>query len=138
MLGYDSDTCPRGYPEIVTEDIPGYLEKAEYLGWRPVHRRTGTLCTLTVVIDPDEMARWGEGVPGDVEPAAAGEELVGELPGLEEIDQALELGRVFGTDVGGLAEEVLGVADTTDLAVHGVRTEPGIDDDGADDDPGRL
>ena len=84
------------------------------------------------------MAGWGEGVPGDVEPAAAGEELVGELPGLEEIDQALELGRVFGTDVGGLAEEVLGVFDTTDLAVHGVRTEAGIDDDGADDDPGRL
>ena len=84
------------------------------------------------------MAGWGEGVPGDVEPAAAGEELVGELPGLEEIDQALELGRVFGTDVGGLAEEVLGVADTADLAVHGVTTESGIDDDGADDDPGRL
>ena len=84
------------------------------------------------------MAGRGEGVPGDVEPAAAGEELVGELPGLEEIDQALELGRVFGTDVGGLAEEVLGVADTTDLAVHGLATEPGIDDDGADDDPGRL
>ena len=84
------------------------------------------------------MAGWGEGVPGDVEPAAAGEELVGELPGLEEIDQALELGRVLGTDVGGLAEEVLGVFDTTDLAVHGVRTEARIDDDGADDDPGRL
>jgi len=31
------------------------------------------------------MAGWSEGVPGDVEPAAAGEELVGELPGLEEI-----------------------------------------------------
>ena len=39
-----------------------------------------------IVIDPDEMAGRGEGVPGDVEPAAAGEELVGELPGLEEID----------------------------------------------------
>ena len=43
------------------------------------------------------MAGRGEGVPRDVEPAAAGEELVGELPGLEEIDQALELGRVLGT-----------------------------------------
>ena len=84
------------------------------------------------------MAGWGEGVPGDVEPAAAGEELVGELPGLEEIDQALELGRVFGTDVGGLAEDVLGVFDTADLAVHGVRTEAGIDDDGADDKTGGL
>ena len=84
------------------------------------------------------MAGRGEGVPGDVEPAAAGEELVGELPGLEEIDQPLELGRVFGTDVGGLAEEVLGVFDTVDLAVDGLATESGIDDDGADDDPGRL
>ena len=41
---------------------------------------------LLIVIDPDEVARRGEGVPGDVEPAVASEELVGELPGFEEID----------------------------------------------------
>ena len=32
------------------------------------------------------MAGRGEGVPGDVEPAMAGEELVGERPGFEERD----------------------------------------------------
>ena len=94
--------------------------------------------TLTVVIDPDEMAGGGKGIPGDVEPAVAGEELIGELTGFEEIDQTLDLCWVLGADVGGLAEEVLGVFDTTDLAVDGLATEPGIDDDGADDDPGRL
>ena len=73
-----------------------------------------------------------------MEPAVAGEELVGQGVSLEEVDETLELNWVFGTDVGGLAEEVLGVFDTTDLAVHGVTTEAGIDDDGADDDPGRL
>ena len=45
-----------------------------------------TFAALTVIIDPDDMAGRGEGVPGDVEPAVAGEELVGELPGFEEID----------------------------------------------------
>ncbi len=38
-----------------------------------------------VVIDPDEVAGRGEGIPGDVEPAMAGEELVGVLTGFEEI-----------------------------------------------------
>ena len=32
------------------------------------------------------MAGSGKGIPGDVEPAAAGEELIGELPGFEKID----------------------------------------------------
>ena len=84
------------------------------------------------------MAGRGEGVPGDVEPAAAGEELVGELTGFEEIDQTLELCWVLGADVGGLAKEMLGVVDTADFAVYGFTTEAGIDDDGPDDDPGRL
>ena len=63
------------------------------------------------------MAGWGEGIPGDVEPASAGEELVGEGAGLEKFGQTLELGRVFRADVGSLAEEMLGVLDTADLAV---------------------
>ena len=36
-----------------------------------------------VVIDPDEVAGRGEGIPRDVEPAMAGEELVGVLTGFE-------------------------------------------------------
>ena len=50
----------------------------------------------------------------------------------------LELGWVFRADVGGLAEEVLGVFDTADFAVYGFATEAGIDDDGADDKTGGL
>ena len=45
----------------------------------------GGLYALMVVIDPDEMAGRGEGIPGNVEPAVAGEELIGELPGFEKI-----------------------------------------------------
>ena len=72
---------------------------------------------LLVVAEADEVAGWGEGSPGDVEPARGGEELVGEGVGLQERDQALELGRVLGADVGGLAQEVLGITDATDQAV---------------------
>ena len=42
-----------------------------------------------------------------MKPGGGGEELVGVLARLEEHDEALELGRVLGTDVGGLADEVL-------------------------------
>lgn len=31
-----------------------------------------------VISDADVVAGWGEGVPGDVEPATAGEELLGQ------------------------------------------------------------
>ena len=72
---------------------------------------------LLVVIDADEVAGWSEGRPGDVEPAGAGEELVGQGVGLQERDQALELGGILGTDVGGLAEQVLGVLHTAHLSV---------------------
>ena len=53
------------------------------------------------------MAGRGEGVPRDVKPVGAGEQLVGEVVMTEEIDQALELGRILRADVGGLADEVL-------------------------------
>ena len=60
------------------------------------------------------MAGRAEGRPGEVEPAIAGEELVGQIVSLEEIDQRLEMLRVLGADVGSLAQEVLGTSDTTD------------------------
>ena len=43
-----------------------------------------------------------EGIPRDVEPARAGEQLVGVLTGLEEGDEALELGGILGADIGSL------------------------------------
>lgn len=58
-----------------------------------------------------------EGRPGDVEPAGAGEELVGQGVGLQERDQALEFRGVLGTDVGGLAEQVLGIPDAANKGV---------------------
>ena len=61
---------------------------------------------------------WGaEGIPRDVEPAGGGKELVGIFTGLEEGDEALELLRVFGADVGSLTKEVLRALDATDKGV---------------------
>ena len=67
-----------------------------------------------------------------MEPAFAGEELVGKGVGLQERDQVLELGRVLGADVGSLACEVLRVLDATDEGVDARVAEAGGDDDGAD------
>ena len=50
------------------------------------------------------MPWCSEGIPRDVEPTIAGEELVGQDVGLEEGDKALELARVLGADVGSLTE----------------------------------
>ena len=77
------------------------------------------------------MAGLGEGVPGDVEPGGAGEELVGEGVGFEEVDEALELDRIFRADVGGLAEKVLGIANAPYPAIDGLATEARINDDGS-------
>ena len=88
----------------------------------------------SIVPDADIVAGRGEGIPGDVQPARARQELVGVLPLLEEVHERLELGRVFRTDVGSLADQVLGVADTANLAVHIFITETRIDDDGANDE----
>jgi hypothetical protein len=93
---------------------------------------------LFVVPEADVVAGWGEGVPGDVEPAGTGEELVGHIVSLEEGHEALELLRVLGADVGGLAKEVLRVADTTYQGVNARVAEAGVDDDGANDAAGRL
>ena len=93
---------------------------------------------LAVVPDADEVAGWGEGVPGNVKPARASKELVGIFTIAEECDQTLELGRVLGADVGSLAEQVLGVLDAADQAVHAAVAEAGVDDDGTDLLSGRL
>ena len=41
------------------------------------------------------MAGRSEGVPGEVQPGGTGEKLVGEGVGLEEVDEAMELGRIL-------------------------------------------
>ena len=43
------------------------------------------------------------------------------------------MGGVLGADVGSLAEQVLGVADTTNLSVYAAIAEAAVDDDGAAD-----
>ena len=96
------------------------------------------LLSLFIVPDTDIMAGWGEGVPGDVEPARASQELVGVLPVLQERHELSELLRILRADIGGLADQVLGVADTAHLAVHGLATEARIHDDGTHQEPRRL
>ena len=88
---------------------------------------------LLVVPYPDEVAGRGCGVPGDVEPAGAGQELVGLFTTAQEVDEALELPRVAGADIGGLAETMLGVFDATNESVDFIAAEAGVDDDGATD-----
>ena len=97
------------------------------------------ICILFVISEADVVAGDAEGSPGDVEPAVAGEELVGEVVVAEEVDEALELSRIFGADVGSLADEVLRVLDTTDSAVDRLAAVAGVDEDGATDGlAGRL
>ena len=62
---------------------------------------------LLVIPYSDKVAGLGEGCPRDVEPAGAGEELVGVFTTAEERDETLELLRVAGADVGGAALKVL-------------------------------
>ena len=73
-----------------------------------------------------------------MEPAGAGQELVGVFTSAEEVDQALELSRVLGSDVGGLSQQVLGVLDTTNESVDARVAEAGVDDDGTDHLSGRF
>ena len=68
-----------------------------------------------------------------MEPAGAGQELVGILTCLQERDESLELLRVLGADVGCAALEVLGVLDTTHASVDIGIAEAGVNDDGAAD-----
>ena len=61
------------------------------------------------------MAGLGKGIPGDMELGLGREQLIGKLPGLEEIHQMLELSRVFGSDVGSLTYKVLRALDPPTL-----------------------
>ena len=63
------------------------------------------------------MAGSGKGVPGDMEPVGGCEELVGEGVRLEEVDKALELSRIFRTDIGSLTDQVLRIPDTAHFAI---------------------
>ena len=89
-------------------------------------------CALFLFIIPysDIIPRLAEGIPRDVEPAVASQELVGIGADAKEVDKALELLRVFGADVSGLTKEVLRALDTTNEAVDAGRTEAGVDEDG--------
>ena len=73
---------------------------------------------LFVIPDADKVAGWGEGIPGDVKPARARQELVGVLPILQERHEFGELFGILRTDIGSLADEVLGIAYTPYLLVH--------------------
>ena len=77
-----------------------------------------SLLYLFVVAEADVVAGSGVGVPGDMEPGGASEELVGEVVVAEEVDEALELSRIFGADVGSLADEVLRVLYAAYFAIH--------------------
>ena len=60
-----------------------------------------------VVADADVAAGRSEGVPGDVEPARASQQLVSVLATLKEDDEASELLGILGTDVGSAGQHVL-------------------------------
>ena len=93
---------------------------------------------LLVVPNPDIMPWLGEGIPGNVEPAGAGQQLVSQIVSLEEVHKALELLRVARADVGSLTEEMLRVANATDQGVDARVAEAGVDDDGTDHLAGGL
>jgi hypothetical protein len=75
------------------------------------------------------MSGLAEEIPRDVEPAVASQELVGIGAGAKEVDEALELLRVFGADVGGLTKEVLRILDATDEGIDVRRAETRVDED---------
>ena len=88
--------------------------------------------------DADVVAGAGEGGPGNVEPAVAGEQLVGVGVCPQERHEEVELCRVARTDVGCLTGEVLRILETSDPPVHLLVPIPGVDDDGSDVQPGRF
>ena len=84
------------------------------------------------------MAGLGEGVPRDMKPVGAGEELIGEVVTAEKVDKMLKLSRVFRADVGSLADEVLGITDTADFAIDSLGAEARVNDDWPHNLAGRL
>lgn len=95
-------------------------------------KRISKVISLFVVPDPHLAAGFAEGIPRDVEPAAAREQLVGILPGLQEVHEVQELPGVHRADIGSLTNEVLRPVHTTHQTVHPTVAESGIDDDGTD------
>ena len=91
-----------------------------------------------IVTDADVMAGLGERIPRDMQPAVARKQLVGVLPLPEELHERLELRRVLWTDISSLADEVLEIADTAHLAIHGLTTETRVDNDRPHYEPRRL
>ena len=79
------------------------------------------------------MAGRGERIPGNMEPVGAREELVGEGVGLEEVDETLELNRIFGADVSSLTNQMLGVANAPYSMIDGLITEPRVDNNWPND-----
>ena len=77
------------------------------------------------------MAGGGKRFPGDVQPAVAGQELVGQFVSFQEVDQMLESNGVLRADVGSTTLKMLGVLDSTYTAVHIGITKTGVDDDRA-------
>ena len=70
-----------------------------------------------VITYSDVVAGRRKGIPGDVEPAIASEQLVGVFADLQEFYEIPELRGVLRPDVGSLAEKVLGITDTPYLLV---------------------
>ncbi len=75
------------------------------------------------------MAGRREGIPGDVKPAIACEQLVGVFADLQEFDEIPELRGILRPDVGSLAEKVLGSTDTPYLLVDFGIAKARVDDD---------
>ena len=84
------------------------------------------------------MSRNAEGIPRDVEPTCGGQQLVSQIVSLEEVNKALELAGVLGANVGGLALQMLRVANATDEGVDARVAVAGIDEDGTDHLAGGL
>ena len=82
-----------------------------------------------VIADFDVVTGSGEGVPGDVKPAIARQELVGVFAFLQELHQSVELLRVFRADIGSLTEQVLRVLHSPNLTIHVGIAKARIDDD---------
>ena len=88
------------------------------------HNGVRILCDILFVIpDPDVMAGRGEGIPGNVEPVGAGQELVGEGVTAEEFHELSKLLWVSRANVGGLPDEVLRVVDASDLSIDCLAAE---------------
>ena len=75
------------------------------------------------------MAGRREGIPGDVEPAVAGQQLVGVFADLQEFDEIPELRGILRPDVGSLAEKMLRCTDAPNFLVDFIIAKARVDDD---------